>query len=232
MTACVQFWFPHWMYIRVTHEDQRRASVYDILKLTGHVNAHQTFTDMAVDNPFLKTLESVTFSGQGERPTPVADVNDVKRIINLLPGDQGARFRNGVASNLIQYLDRDDKDEDEDDDKDTHKRKRDREIDEQKDDDDLLHDLHALKKTMITEACTGLKPWELKESRGILTGDCASKWESGLSILANIAIEEEIAKLPTLTPTTNKKNLSSIMGAIATACDKIATMRKSILSTK
>jgi hypothetical protein len=70
-----------------TGESPRRVSVYDVIQaITGLDSYYKTWKDMCERHPEVVRYTSFQFPGQGQRPTPCADVENICRIIMLLPG--------------------------------------------------------------------------------------------------------------------------------------------------
>jgi len=92
--------------VRVTTETPKRVSVYDLITtITGTNNPYTVFTRLSTDYPeVLTNCEDFEFSGQGQRPTPVTDARGAVCIINVLPGQHAAMFRQSTAHLLVRYL--------------------------------------------------------------------------------------------------------------------------------
>lgn len=92
--------------MRVTSGIPKRVSVFDLIAgMTGSKNPQLSFKRLADEHPEVRTLSSdFTFTGQGQRATPVCDVKGAVRIMLLLPGRAAARFRESTAHLLIRYL--------------------------------------------------------------------------------------------------------------------------------
>ena len=87
--------------IRKTAEDPPRASVIDtIVAITGHSQANSNHTWQRLSRSYPDVCQSVTnfkFSGQGQRPTPVADAQAMVEIVMVLPGRTAAMHRRKAA---------------------------------------------------------------------------------------------------------------------------------------
>ena len=94
--------------IRKTAEDPPRASVVDtIVVITGHSPANSNHTWQRLSQSYPDVCQSVTnfkFSGQGQRPTPVADARTMVEIVMVLPGRTAAMHRRKAADILVRYL--------------------------------------------------------------------------------------------------------------------------------
>ena len=94
--------------IRKTAEDPPRASVIDtIVVITGRSQANSNHTWQRLSQSFSESLSSVTnftFSGQGQKPTPVADARTMVEIVMVLPGRMAATHRRKAADILVRYL--------------------------------------------------------------------------------------------------------------------------------
>lgn len=83
-------------------------SVYDTIRICGHQWGHKVFSRLRDYYP--STIEKChyqTFSGRGQRPTPVADKDTILEIIGLLPGAIGDRYRREAANLFRKYLEGD-----------------------------------------------------------------------------------------------------------------------------
>ena len=94
--------------IRKTAEDPPRASVIDtIVVITGRSQANSNHTWQRLSQSFPDSLSSVTnfkFSGQGQKPTPVADARTLVEIVMVLPGRTAALHRRKAADIIVRYL--------------------------------------------------------------------------------------------------------------------------------
>ena len=94
--------------IRKTSEDPPRASVIDtIVVITGHSPTNSLHTWQRMSQSFPEVSQSVTnfkFSGQGQRPTPVADARTMVEIVMVLPGRTAAMHRRKAADIIVRYL--------------------------------------------------------------------------------------------------------------------------------
>jgi hypothetical protein len=90
--------------VRVTED--KRVSVYDVIKVVSGVDQpNRSFEQLCAQNEeVLTACKNFQFPGQGQRPTPVTDIESMLHIINLLPGANAARFRAGGAKLLVRYL--------------------------------------------------------------------------------------------------------------------------------
>lgn len=92
--------------VRVTNENPKRVSVFDVIKIVSDVdNPRQTFDALCArhEEVILRTY-NFKFPGAGQRATPVTDVSGLMHIINLLPGENAARFRAGTVNLLVRFL--------------------------------------------------------------------------------------------------------------------------------
>jgi hypothetical protein len=93
--------------VRITNENPVRVSVYDVIKVvSGNVNEHDTWKLLSATHPEVLAMTSKFHfrDGQGQRPTPVADMKGILHVVNLLPGANAAKFRNGTINLLIRFL--------------------------------------------------------------------------------------------------------------------------------
>ena len=96
--------------VRVTKENPRRVSVYDLIAaVTAAKDPHSAFKRLAEQHTEVPALcRNYTFSGQGQRPTPVTDVRGAVMIINVLPGPAAAKFRFTIADVFVRFMGGDD----------------------------------------------------------------------------------------------------------------------------
>lgn len=92
--------------VRVTTENPRRASVYDIIRVVMEAgNPHSVFQRLCADYvEVLSKCENFSFIGAGQRETPVADAEGIMYIINLLPGRRATQFRQHAMQLLVRFL--------------------------------------------------------------------------------------------------------------------------------
>ena len=93
--------------IRKTPEN--RVSVYDIIDVAMSDRCrHSVFYELAIAHPDIignhMLSELHMFSGQGQRPTPVIDVQCVVSIMNLLPGSSAVAFRQKWGGDLVRAI--------------------------------------------------------------------------------------------------------------------------------
>ena len=90
--------------VRITPD--KRVSVYDVIKVVTEVeNARDTYSTISSTHPeVVAKTDNFQFPGQGQRPTPVTDIQGMLKLINLLPGANAARFRAGGAKLLVRYM--------------------------------------------------------------------------------------------------------------------------------
>jgi hypothetical protein len=92
--------------IRYTKEQPIQVSVLDVIRvITGTTNPHLTYSRLQLQyTEVLTNCEIYQFSGAGERLTPVCSVQTMIELINLLPGQRAARFRQAGAKVLVRVL--------------------------------------------------------------------------------------------------------------------------------
>ena len=92
--------------IRYTTDEPVKISVFDIIKVvTGIQNPRDNYAHLQQTNAeFVGRFYKYHFSGQGERPTPVCTVPQMIELINILPGQRAARFRQAGAKVLVRVL--------------------------------------------------------------------------------------------------------------------------------
>jgi len=90
--------------VRVTPD--RRVSVYDVIRVVSGVeNPRQTWDGICqTHHEVVSKTINFQFAGQGQRATPVTDIEGMLYIINLLPGANAATFRAGGARLLVRFL--------------------------------------------------------------------------------------------------------------------------------
>jgi hypothetical protein len=90
--------------VRVTQD--RKVSVYDVIKIvTNCGNPRDAYASLcAMHAEVVGKTDNYQFTGTGQRSTPVTDAEGLMYIINLLPGDNAARFRAGGAKLLVRFL--------------------------------------------------------------------------------------------------------------------------------
>lgn len=90
--------------VRVTLD--QRVSVFDVIKVVCDIdNPRQSFDGLCLSHPeVVSHVYNFQFPGQGQRATPVVNVQGMIEIINLLPGENAARFRAGGARLLVRFL--------------------------------------------------------------------------------------------------------------------------------
>lgn len=93
-------------HIRATTEVPRRISVFDAIKvITGNENPWETWSYTYKKYPeVLDFAEDFKFPGRGQKVTPVVGARGLVTIMNLLPGENAARFRAAEAEVLVRYL--------------------------------------------------------------------------------------------------------------------------------
>jgi len=92
--------------VRVTDETPRRVSVFDlIVVVTNSKNPHTVYQRMCSDHADVLTFcDNFTFSGQGQRSTPVTTAQGCMRIVALLPGKRAQQFRAAAMDTLVRFL--------------------------------------------------------------------------------------------------------------------------------
>ena len=70
----------------------KKGSVYDVIQLvTGQTNASQLFRRISERHPNI-IIDYHKFPGRGQKPTPVADLPTLFRLMALLPGSRSRNF--------------------------------------------------------------------------------------------------------------------------------------------
>lgn len=93
--------------VRVTNEIPRRVSVFDVIRIIigDDTNPRMPWERLCKTLPEVVTrCDRVSFSGTGQRPTPVTDAQGVLLIVNALPGQRARQFRMGAMDVLTRYL--------------------------------------------------------------------------------------------------------------------------------
>jgi hypothetical protein len=93
--------------VRYTKEQPVQVSVFDVIRVvTGNPNPHTSYSRLQLQYPEVLSdcYNLLQFSGSGERPTPVCTVEQVIELINVLPGERAARFRQAGAKVLVRVL--------------------------------------------------------------------------------------------------------------------------------
>jgi hypothetical protein len=92
--------------IRYTTEQPVKVSVFDVIQtITGITNPRVTFANLQHQHAdVVNQFYTHTFSGMGERSTPVCTVPQMIELINILPGVRAARFRCAGAKVLVRFL--------------------------------------------------------------------------------------------------------------------------------
>jgi hypothetical protein len=92
--------------VRYTKEQPVQVSVFDVIRvMTGNSNPRPAWGNIQLH--YAEVVQWITtyqFSGSGERPTPVCSVQTLIELINLLPGERAARFRQAGAKVLVRVL--------------------------------------------------------------------------------------------------------------------------------
>ena len=92
--------------IRKTQDDPPKVSVLDVISaVTGIANPRNVLKSLQDAHPeVVCVLDNFQFSGQGQRPTFVANAREIVEIVMLLPGKAAAQFRMASASVLVRFL--------------------------------------------------------------------------------------------------------------------------------
>lgn len=94
--------------VRVKQGTPPMVSVIDIIKvMTGKNNNHsaEVFRRISINFPDVTDLcVNFQFPGQGQRPTPVADLDTILMILQHLPGPSAQQYREKTAEVLRRYL--------------------------------------------------------------------------------------------------------------------------------
>jgi hypothetical protein len=89
--------------IRITPE--KKTSLYDFIRVVGgQKNPRQALKNLLEQYPeVVQFLDNFKFPGSGQRKTPVADKEGVLKILGLLPGEVGDRYRSEAARLVLAY---------------------------------------------------------------------------------------------------------------------------------
>jgi hypothetical protein len=93
--------------IRYTKEQPIQVSVFDIIRVvTGNEYPQKTFSRLQLQHVEVMAHchNRIQFSGSGERLTPVCGVQTMIELINVLPGERAAKFRQAGAKVLVRVL--------------------------------------------------------------------------------------------------------------------------------
>ena len=93
--------------VRYTREQPLQVSVFDIIRVvTNSAYPHKIYSRLQIQYPevWKGCPNLIKFSGSGEKPTPVCNVQTMIELINLLPGERAARFRQAGAKVLVRVL--------------------------------------------------------------------------------------------------------------------------------
>jgi hypothetical protein len=91
--------------IRTTGDS--RVSVFDFIRVVGgQKSQHEVWKRLCKQYPEVLTLcDDFKFSGKGQRNTPVAGKEGTLKILNLLPGFAGEKYREEAAKIVLAFLD-------------------------------------------------------------------------------------------------------------------------------
>lgn len=92
--------------IRYTNTEPTQVSVLDVIRvMTGGEYYRKTWVRVQEHyTAIMEKCHTFQFPGQGQNPTPVADVATIIEIINVLPGHRAAKFRASGAKVLVRVL--------------------------------------------------------------------------------------------------------------------------------
>lgn len=90
--------------IRVTEDG--RLSAYDLIRVIGgQKNPYQVWKRLVQDfEPELTNCEDWKFPGERQRNTPIVDKETALKIIGVLPGASGKKYRDLAAKLVLAYL--------------------------------------------------------------------------------------------------------------------------------
>lgn len=94
----------HYGFIRETEDG--RYSVYDTIEvLAGKKNPRDAWKSLYEQYPeVVGKIDNFQFPGAGQRPTPVANKQNILYIIGLLPGAVGKAYREDAAAAMLEKL--------------------------------------------------------------------------------------------------------------------------------
>ena len=94
--------------IRKTAEDPARVSVVDTIAAFAEQDARaaaHTWQRLSQNYPEVcKNVTHFQFSGQGQRPTPVADARTIIEVCMIIPGKVAGRYRTRAADIIVRYM--------------------------------------------------------------------------------------------------------------------------------
>jgi hypothetical protein len=84
------------------------VSVIDILATVGAKDPHSSYRHLCKSHQEVPQLvRNFKFPGPGQKETPVVDREGFTRLMLVIPGPRGAKFREGAAKLILRYLDGD-----------------------------------------------------------------------------------------------------------------------------
>lgn len=90
--------------VRVTDENPRRASVFDIIRVVTQTTNPRVAYEALRAEDVSQIYDLFTFPGIGQRPTPVTDAAGLIELVTLLPGKRARQFRRAACDVLVRYL--------------------------------------------------------------------------------------------------------------------------------
>lgn len=89
--------------IRITPEGL--ISIYDVMTFFGYKNPRDPFYRMKEDYPeVVGQTDSFQFNGQGQTPTPIARLETIIELMNVMKGDKVAKYRTQFAKVITRYI--------------------------------------------------------------------------------------------------------------------------------
>lgn len=89
----------------IRRTDDGRISVFDALKVVGAANPRDTWRRLVEAFPeVVASVDNLKFPGAGQRLTPVTDEAGWRRIVSVLPGMMGRKYRAAANDLVDRYL--------------------------------------------------------------------------------------------------------------------------------
>lgn len=81
------------------------VSVFDLIRVVGgQKNPHEVWKRLAKDFPDVLTdCENIKFSGRGQKETPCVGKKGALKILGLLPGEAGDKYRDEAAALVLAW---------------------------------------------------------------------------------------------------------------------------------
>lgn len=81
-------------------------SIFDVIRICGQKDPYNVWNRLQIDFPeVLTNCQNLKFPGKGQKETPVTDKEGLLRIIGLLPGTMGNKYRDLAAKTVMHLLD-------------------------------------------------------------------------------------------------------------------------------